>query len=52
MIRELSPEQLERAAEVFIHEGTSFAISQGDLWMSKASVEVLQKRRAYIMTGP
>jgi hypothetical protein len=47
----LTKEQLERAAEVFIHEGSSFAVSQGELWLSKTSMAYFRLRNAYIMYG-
>lgn len=47
----LTKEQLERAAAVFIHEGSGFAVSQGVLWLSPTSEEFLKLRGDYIMHG-
>lgn len=47
----LTKEQLERASQVFIHEGTSFAIVSTILYMSRLSADYLRLRHDFILYG-
>jgi len=46
----LAKDQLQRAANIFLDEGTAFAVAQGLLWMSESSWKVFCQHRESILS--